>query len=230
MAEQPELDLPAPPASPPAPARTRRTFFAGFSRAQILGGLILLGAIVWGMWVTKVLVTPKQDHIVSARLSSIVGEYVQAQARSTSPPAQVEAEMRTFMASLDKELQRRSAGGQIVLVGEAVLTKNVPDITDSLKNAVYASGVARPRQASAEELERLNAQAQAQALAAASPQLGPQMAGQMPGQVPGASAPIDPMMAAQGMAAPMQQQAVPQYAPPAAQVSTFGGPDGSGGQ
>ncbi|RSY02199.1 hypothetical protein DAH81_24485, partial [Sphingomonas koreensis] len=96
---------------------------------QILGGLILLAAMIWGMWVTKTLVTPKQDHIVAARLSSIVGEYVQAQARSTSPPAQVEAEMRSFMASLDKELQRRSAGGQIVLVGEAVLTKNVPDIT-----------------------------------------------------------------------------------------------------
>lgn len=228
MAEQPELDLPAPPAAPPAPVRTRRTFFAGFSRMQMLGGLVLLAAVVWGMWVTKLLVTPKQDHIVSARLSSIVGEYVQAQARSTSPPAQVEAEMRTFMASLDKELQRRSASGQIVLVGEAVLTKNVPDITDSLKNAVYASGVARPRQASAEELERLSAQAQA--LSAAPPQLDPRMSGQMQGQVPGASVPIDPMMAAQGMAAPMHQQSVPQYAPPAAQVSTFGGPDGSGSQ
>ena len=193
---------------------------------QILGGLILLIAVVWGMWVTKTLVTPKQDHIVSARLSSIVGEYVQAQARSTSPPAQVEAEMRGFMASLDKELQRRSASGQIVLVGEAVLTKNVPDITDSLKSAVYASGVPRPRQASAEELERLNAQA----MAAASPQLGPQVSGQLQGQVPGTPSPIDPMMAAQGMVPPMQEQSAPQYAPPAAQVSTFGGPDGSGGQ
>ena len=82
---------------------------------QILAGLILLATVVWGMWVTKTLVTPKQDHIVSARLSSIVGEYVQAQARSTSPPAQVEAEMRGFMASLDKELQRRSAGGTALL-------------------------------------------------------------------------------------------------------------------
>lgn len=225
MAEQPELDLPAPPTSPPAPVRAqRRVFFGGFSRLQILGGLILLGALVWGMWVTKVLVTPKQDHIVSARLSAIVGEYVQAQARSTSPPAQVEAEMRGFMASLDKELQRRSAGGQIVLVGEAVLTKNVPDITDSLKNAVYASGVPRPHQASAEELQQLNAQA----MAAARPQLV--APGQMAGQVPGKSAPIDPMMAAQGMVPPAQQQPAPQFAPPAAQVSTFGGPDGSGGQ
>lgn len=229
MAEQPELDLPTPPASPPAPTKPRRIFFAGFNRMQILGGLILLAAVIWGMWVTKTLVTPKQDRIVSARLSSIVGEYVQAQARSTSPPAQVEAEMRGFMASLDKELQRRSASGQIVLVGEAVLTKNVPDITDSLRQAVYASGVPRPRQASAEELERLNAQA----MAAARPQLS--AAPQMSAQMPGTAASIDPMMGAQGMAAPGmvssgQQQPAPQYAPPAAQVSTFGGPDGSGGQ
>src|SRR3546814_414896 len=114
----------------------------------------------------KALITPKQERIVSARLSSIVGEYVQAQARSTSPPAQVEAEMRKFMASLDKELERRSSGGEIVLVGEAVLTKNVPDITDKLKEAVYASGVARPKQASALELQQL----EQQAMLAAQPQ------------------------------------------------------------
>src|SRR3546814_16802393 len=107
------------------------------------------------MWVTKALITPKQERIVSARLSSIVGEYVQAQARSTSPPAQVEAEMRTFMASLDKELERRSSGGEIVLVGEAVLTKKVPDITDKLKEEAYASGVARPKQATALSIKTL---------------------------------------------------------------------------
>ena len=157
MAEQPELDLPAP-AAPPPPRR-RRASFAGFTRSQILMGLVVLAALVWGMWVTKELFAPRQDRIVSARLSSIVGEYVQAQARSASPPAQVEAEMRRFMASLDTELQRRSAGGQIVLVGEAVLTKNVPDITDNLRQAVYASGVARPKQASAAELQQLEQQA-----------------------------------------------------------------------
>src|SRR3546814_19271199 len=63
--------------------------------------------------------------------------------------------MRKVMASLDKELERRSSGGEIVLVGEAVLTKNVHDITDKQKEAVYASGVARPKQASALELQHL---------------------------------------------------------------------------
>lgn len=217
MADQPELDLPVPSIAAAPANRLRRTFFAGFSRLQCLAGLLALVAIVWGMWVTKALVTPHPDHIVSARLSSIVGEYVQAQARSASPPAQVEAEMRSFMASLDKELQRRSAGGQIVLVGEAVLTKNVPDITDSLKQAVYASGVQRPRQASVEELERLDAQAAAMAQ--------PRMI------VPGESAAIDPMSTAQGVPGPPLQQApAPQFAPPSASVSTFGGSNGNGGQ
>ena len=217
MAEQPELDLPAPAVAPQR--RRRRAIFAGFTRLQILMGVLVLAALIWGMWVTKVLVTPKQDRIVSARLSSIVGEYVQAQARSPSPPSQVEAEMRRFMASLDTELQRRSASGQIVLVGEAVLTKNVPDITDKLKEAVYASGVARPRQASVAELQQL----EQQALLAAQPQAA------VPAQAAPPMGTIDPM-AAGPMPPAMAPAGGPQYAPPAASVSTFGGGDGSGGQ
>lgn len=218
MAEQTELDLPAP--APAATRRTKRPSFAGFTRWQIVAGLLVLGALVWSMWVTKLLVLPKQDQIVSARLSSIVGEYVQAQARSASPPAQVEAEMRKFMASLDRELERRSSGGQIVLVGEAVLTKNVPDITDKLKEAVYASGVARPRQASAVELQRL----EEQAMMAAQPQAA------MPVQAMGPAQSADPAGFAPAAPAPAPAAPGPQFAAPGASVSTFGGPDGSGAQ
>jgi len=218
MAEQTELDLPAP--APAAIRRTKRLSFAGFTRWQIVTGLLVLGALIWSMWVTKLLVLPKQDQIVSARLSSIVGEYVQAQARSASPPAQVEAEMRKFMASLDRELERRSSGGQIVLVGEAVLTKNVPDITDKLKEAVYASGVARPRQASAAELQRL----EEQAMMAAQPPAA------MPVQAMGSVQSADPAALAPTAPAPAPAAPGPQYAAPGASVSTFGGPDGSGAQ
>src|SRR3546814_19764844 len=62
------------------------------------------------------------------------------------------------MASLDDELLRRGSSGHMVLVGEAVLTKSVPDITDKLKDAVYTSGVARPKLASALELQQLEQQ------------------------------------------------------------------------
>src|SRR3546814_932800 len=107
MVEQTELDLPKP-ASQPA-RRAKRAILVAFTRLQVLWGRMVLAALVWGMWVTKIVVTPKQESIVSARLSTIVGEYVQAQARSASPPAQFEAEMRKFMASLDDELKRRGS-------------------------------------------------------------------------------------------------------------------------
>ena len=215
MAEQTELELP-PPTVPDAPRR-RRPVFGGLSRAQILAGLLVLCALIWGMWVTRELVKPRQDRIVAARLSSIVGDYVQAQARSASPPAQVEAEMRKFMESLDSELAHRAKKGEVVLVGEAVLTKNVPDITDTLRDAVYASGIARPRQASAAELQRLQDQAMAAAGQAAPP---PQA--MMPMAYPGTVAPGDIQA--------MPGAPEPQYGQPAPSVSTFDGSSGYAGQ
>ena len=210
MVEQTELEL-APAPSPEADPR-RRPAFAGLSRTQILAGLLVLAATIWGMWVTRELVKPRQDRIVAVRLSSIVGDYVQAQARSASPPTQVEAEMRKFMEALDSELAQRARKGEVVLVGEAVLTKNVPDITDDLRDAVYASGITRPRQASAADLQRLQDEAMAAAQQAAMPPRA-----MMPMEYPGPSA-LDDMQAMPG-ASGMQ------YGPPAPSVSTF---DGSG--
>lgn len=123
----------------------RRTVFAGFTASQLALGLALAAVLVWGMWVTRSLLVQRDDHIVRADMSRIVGDYVQAQARSNTDPQEVQGEMRRFMAALETELQRRSAKGQIVLVGEAILSKNVPDITASVATAVYNSGVKRPQ-------------------------------------------------------------------------------------
>lgn len=76
--------------------------------------------------------------IAKVQLSGIVGEYVQAQARSATAPEQVTIETRAFMGEVQKNLERRGASGQIVLVGEAVLAGNVPDITTEVRREVYA--------------------------------------------------------------------------------------------
>lgn len=221
MAEQQELDLPPPHSAsiPTMPGRT--SFFGGFTRGQLVAGAAIVAGLIWGMWVTKTLVAPVRDRMVSARLSAIVGDYVQAQAHSASPPPQVEAEMRRFMASLDRELQRRAQKGEIVLVGEAVLSKNVPDITESIRQAVYASGIVRPKQASAQDMLAL--QRQAMPPSPAAPMATPDAA-------------IDPM----AMAAPQAAEAARPFAGaptpgvpggyPGASVSTFGGSDGAGGR
>ena len=43
-----------------------------------------------------------------------------------------------FMAALGEELKARGADGTTVMVGEAVLSQNVPDITADVRNAIYA--------------------------------------------------------------------------------------------
>ncbi|MES3154610.1 TrbI F-type domain-containing protein [Sphingomonas faeni] len=202
--------------APAAITVRRKTVFAGYTAAQLLIAAGLVLALVWAMWVTKLVIAEEPQHIVKADLSRIVGEYVQAQARSATPPGQVQAQMRTFMASLDTELQRRGAAGQVVLVGEAVLSKSVPDITADVARAVYASGVRAPM-----------------------PATPAQMGSMMQGQVPAAPAiaPVEMAQVAPVPAAPNPFAAVP--APATAQdvapvdpsvagamVSSFGGPGG----
>lgn len=202
--------------APAAITVRRKTVFAGYTAAQLLIGAALVLALVWAMWVTKVVTAEKPQHIVKADLSRIVGEYVQAQARSATPPDQVQAQMRAFMASLDTELQRRGAAGQVVLVGEAVLSKSVPDITADVARAVYASGVKAP-------------------MPATPAQMGSMMQGQVP--VAPAIAPVETPQVAPVLAAPNPFATVP--APATAQdvtqvdpsvagamVSSFGGPGG----
>jgi len=131
--EKAELQTPAGQAdvSPTAPPRRM-----GWMPVALVGGLVAAG--LWGAWVTKKLMASEGTApMARVQLSAIVGEYVQAQARSATPPEQVTAETRAFMAEIQRNLEARGAKGQIVLVGEAVLAGNVPDITASLRKEVY---------------------------------------------------------------------------------------------
>ena len=211
-----------PSAPSPVIAKRQRPVFAGYTAGQLAIGLALLGVIVWAMWVTRALTagSPPQ-HIVKADLSRIVGDYVQAQSRSATPPEQVRAQMQQFMASLDNELQRRGAKGQVVLVGEAVLTKSVPDITPDVVKAVYASGIRRPQPATPAEMSRM---------LGAIPQVPVQ--GGQPQAQPGAMMPAAAAAPVQYEATPTQAPADPSYsgAPVGPAVSTFGGSGVAGAQ
>ncbi|UYY79610.1 type-F conjugative transfer system protein TrbI [Sphingomonas sp. R1] len=216
------------PAASPAPSATSavevkraRTVFAGYTAAQLLLGLIILALAIWAIWVTRTLMIPREQHIVRADLSRIVGEYVTAQSRTLTPPERVQTEMKQFMSSLDAELGRRGAKGQVVLVGEAVLSKGVPDITDDVAKAVYASGVNRPKPASEAELRAAIQRQQMQAGQQPAPQQ--QLAPQMP--APAAAAPdMSGFGAPQGAPA----SAAPSNGPVGAAMQSFGGPDAGG--
>ena len=120
----------------------------GWMPVAVVGGLVAAG--LWGAWVTKnVLSSADLPPMAKVQLAGVVGEYVRAQARSATPPEQVTAETRAFMAEIQRSLEARGQRGQVVLVGEAVLAGNVPDITAELRREVYAK-VRMPRAAAAD--------------------------------------------------------------------------------
>ncbi|MDP3551163.1 MAG: TrbI F-type domain-containing protein [Novosphingobium sp.] len=105
--------------------------------AGLIGATVAAG--LWGAWVThEVLSAPAMPTMVRVQLSSIIGEYVTAQARSQTPPDRVTAETKAFMGAVQRNLEARGARGQVVLVGEAVLAGDVPDVTMAVRREVYA--------------------------------------------------------------------------------------------
>lgn len=127
----------------------KRSRFGGLGLpVATVTAVVALG--LWGSWVTKnVLDDANLPPMARVQMSQIVGEYVQAQARSSSTPEAVTVETKAFMGEIEKNLKARGARGQIVLVGEAVLTENVPDITNELRAEIYKK-VKRPQVAAAQ--------------------------------------------------------------------------------
>ena len=153
-------------AAAPAVAQPR----ARIGAAPIALVAALVAAGLWGAWVTKsVLGGHDMPSIAKVQLSGIVGEYVQAQARSATPPEQVTSETRAFMGEVQRNLERRGASGQIVLVGEAVLAGNVPDITAEVRREVYTR-VKMPQAAAGASTDVMGAMRAA--MAAPPPQAG----------------------------------------------------------
>jgi hypothetical protein len=100
---------------------------------------IAVAMLLWGAWVTKhIAAPPAQVPMASVRLEALVTEYVQAQSHANGTPDAVTQQTARFMGAIEDELKRIGANGTTVLVGEAVLSKNVPDITDQVRRAVYA--------------------------------------------------------------------------------------------
>ena len=146
-------------ATPTASPANRSRQFAGMSPKELTVLCAAIATFLWGAWVTKSIVSDVagEPEIVQLQLQSVIGEYLQAQARSDTDEQTAAQETAAFMAVLDETVEGLSDSGKLVLVHEAVIGGDVPDVTDMVKSAVYAK-VPRPRVAQA-TLEAQQAQA-----------------------------------------------------------------------
>lgn len=110
--------------------------------------LLLAGAgalAVWGAWATRVLVDLARERqpIVQVRLSEIVADYVRDAARSSLPADEVSRQTARFLKALNDVVGAQGSGGRIVLLSNAVVSGELPDITAEVRAQVYAR-VSRP--------------------------------------------------------------------------------------
>ncbi len=158
------MAAPATPASA-KPSQVRpRSRFAALSAREILLFAGAAATFVWGAWVTKSVAAQGsgQQEFVQLQLQGIIGEYLQAQARSNADEQTAARQTAVFMAALDETVSGLSRSGKVVLVHEAIVGGEVPDVTQSVKTAVYAK-VPRPQPAQAQSSQSLGAAPQGQA-------------------------------------------------------------------
>jgi hypothetical protein len=100
----------------------------------VIAAFLLL--TVWAFWATRELLELRDRRIVSVSLSTIIKNFVAAEARNGSSPEQAAARTKAYLAATDAAMQSLSRGGATVLVSEAVVGNSVPDMTGAVADAV----------------------------------------------------------------------------------------------
>jgi hypothetical protein len=99
-----------------------------------------MAMLLWGTWVTHGLLDlrHRSPHLVKVQLADIVREYVQGQARSGASADQITTQTAGFLKVLNVAVSEHASRGEIVLLSNAVVDGDVPDITVSVRQEVYA--------------------------------------------------------------------------------------------
>lgn len=126
------------PGTTPPSLLTRKIAGQPLRRWLLLAGAVAMA--VWAVWATKVLVDLRRERqpIAQVRLSEIVGEYVRDAARSSLPAEEVSRQTGRFLKALNEVVAAQGAGGRIILLSNAVVSGEVPDITAQVRAQVYS--------------------------------------------------------------------------------------------
>lgn len=110
--------------------------FAGLSPAAlVLAGSIVV-ALLWGAWATREILALEAREVVSVELGAIIGEFVEAEARSGRAPEDSQARTLAYLKALEASVAALGRQGRTVLVAEAVVAGSVRDLTTEVRAEV----------------------------------------------------------------------------------------------
>lgn len=107
--------------------------FAGYSLTTLanFAGILLAG--LWASWATSALVEVKAREVVTVELASMMGAFVEAEARSGNPPEIMKARVERYLNAVEASVATLRADGRTVLVAEAVIAGSAPDFTETVR-------------------------------------------------------------------------------------------------
>ncbi len=97
-------------------------------------------ALLWGSWATHAILDVRKAStpLVKVQLAELLRGYVQAEARSGVPADQITQQTGLFLKAMNDAVAMHVRSGQVVLLSNAVVAGNIPDITDDVRAEVYS--------------------------------------------------------------------------------------------
>ena len=106
---------------------------SGLNLTAIALAVSMLGSTLWGAWATQALLDLRKREVVTVGLSRIMGEFIEAEARTGRPPEETKQRVQAYLQAVEASVQRLAQNGRTVLVAEAVVAGTTPDLTETVR-------------------------------------------------------------------------------------------------
>ena len=106
---------------------------ASINLTAVVLGVGMIGQVLWGVWTTDKVLTLEKREVVTVQLSRIMGDFIEAEARTGRPPEETKQRVQAYLQAVEASVQRLARDGRTVLVAEAVVAGSTPDLTETVR-------------------------------------------------------------------------------------------------
>lgn len=112
-------------------SETKRRIRINLTAAAL--GLSMIASTLWGVWATDKLLALEKREVVTVQLSSIMGDFVEAEARAGRSPEETRRRVEAYLKAVEASVEQLGRDGRTVLVAEAVVSGSTPDLTEAVR-------------------------------------------------------------------------------------------------